>query len=165
MRREHIRGNSFTPDDPAFLPAPFQPPAHAAYQNHDQNQPDPVLQMLVEIVQPRRNHLPTSVTDSGKNQRRANAPRIFSGRKIFGGSWLAPISVGPMTRKPYKTRTNDKQIRMALDKFLRPLNFILMFRNGVTACRQTAARTDKSTGRQSCRQAPQKVPPAGTLIA
>ena len=29
---------------------------------------------------------------------------ILSGRKIFGGSWLAPISVGPITRKPYIKR-------------------------------------------------------------
>lgn len=48
----------------------------------------------------RRNHLTTSVTDSGKINAQANAP-VFSGRKIFGGSWLAPINVGPMTRKPY----------------------------------------------------------------
>lgn len=42
---------------------------------------------------------------AGTNQRRANHPKAI-----------------------HKARTNDKQIRMALDKFLRPLNFILMFR-------------------------------------
>jgi hypothetical protein len=66
-----------------FLPAPFQPPAHAHHQNHDQNQPDPVLQMLVEIVQPRRNHLTTSVTDSGKNQRPGKCAKDIQWQKDF----------------------------------------------------------------------------------
>lgn len=112
-----------------FLPAPFQPPAHAHHQNHDQNQPDPVLQMLVEIVQPRRNHLTTSVTNSGKNQRPGKCAENIQRQKDFRRQLAGTNQRRANHPKAiHKARTNDKQIRMALDKFLRPLNFILMFR-------------------------------------
>ena len=43
---------------PCFSRRCSPPRSNRLIMNAGQNQPDPVLQMLVEIVQPRRNHLP-----------------------------------------------------------------------------------------------------------
>ena len=85
--------------------------------------------MLVESVQPRRNHLTTSVTDSGKNQRPGKCAENIKRQKDFRRQLAGTNQRRANHPKAiHKARTNDKQIRMALDKFLRPLNFILMFR-------------------------------------
>ena len=85
--------------------------------------------MLIEIVQPRRNHLTTSVTDSGKNQRPGKCAEDIQWQKDFRRQLAGTNQRRANHPKAiHKTRTNDKQIWMALDQFLRPLYFILMFR-------------------------------------
>ena len=94
--------------------------ALGGHHHHREDQPDPVLQMGVQMMQPRANHLAAEIANGGKQQgphqrsdniqRQENARRQAAGADQQGADYPEAI---------HKAGADDKQPRPVLDHTLR----------------------------------------------
>ena len=69
-----------------FIPRLFpmlQPQPDRNYRHDNQDNPCPVLQMLVNIMQPRTNHFSTHITERGKDQGPGNRAKDVQRQENF----------------------------------------------------------------------------------